>query len=98
MDEMLKDGMQDPRTPEDQMQMMMKMMVQQAKSSDKLYNMNGVEEEQLNNSIVQLNLQNDPEFVHLVNANMQKVMMKAQQAQGGRPGGAPPGMGMGMPF
>jgi len=56
MDEMLRDGMQEPQTQEDQMQMMMKMMVQQAKSSDKLFSMNGVEEEDLNNSIVKLNL------------------------------------------
>ena len=45
MDEMLKEGMQEPMTPEDQMQMMMKMMVQQAKSADKLFNETGVEEE-----------------------------------------------------
>ena len=45
MDEMLKEGMQEPSTQEDQMQMMMKMMVQQAKSSDKLFNKTGVEEE-----------------------------------------------------
>jgi hypothetical protein len=45
MDEMLREGMQEPVTPEDQMQMMMKMMVQQAKSADKLFNETGVEEE-----------------------------------------------------
>ncbi len=37
--------------------------------------------------------------MQLVNANMQKVMMKAQQAQAGQGRGGPPGMGgMGMPF
>lgn len=45
MDEMLKDGVQEPTSQDDQMQMMMKMMVQQAKSSDKLFNETGVEEE-----------------------------------------------------
>jgi len=77
------------------MEMMMKMMVQQAKASDKLFNQTGVEEEQLNHSIQTLDLQKDPEFMDLVQRNMQKVMMKAQQAQSGAggAGGAPMGMG-----
>lgn len=74
--------------------MMMKMMVQQAKASDKLFESTGVEEDALNQSIASLNLQSDPEFMQLVQQNMQKVMMKAQQAQGGQGG---PGM-MQMPF
>lgn len=89
MDQMLQDGMgneQEQHSQEGQMAMMMKMMVQQAKASDKLFNQTGVEEEVLNQSIQTLNLQQDPEFMELVQRNMQKVMMKAQQAQGGAQG------------
>lgn len=58
MDEMLQSGMglYEPNTQEGQMAMMMKMMVQQAKSHDKLFQQTGVEEEQLNLSIVKLGL------------------------------------------
>ena len=62
------------------MMMMMKMMVQQSKAQDKLFEKTGVEEEQLNSSIQRLNLQQDPEFMQMVQENMQKVMAKAQQA------------------
>ena len=96
----MKQSMHEPTSQAGQMEMMMKMMVQQAKAVDKLFNETGVEEEQLNQSIQTLNLQQDPEFNQLVQQNMQKVMMKAQQAQvggmGGGMGGGPP-MG-GMPF
>ena len=74
------------------MMMMMKMMVQQSKAQDKLFEKTGVEEEQLNSSIQRLNLQQDPEFKQMVQENMQKVMAKAQQAQGGM--GGMPQMGM----
>ena len=62
------------------MMMMMKMMVHQSKAQDKLFEKTGVEEEQLNSSIQRLNLQQDPEFMQMVQENMQKVMAKAQQA------------------
>jgi len=93
MDDMMKSGMMNEQQPggQGQMEMMMKMMVQQAKSSDKLFERIGIEEDELNNSIVKLNLQQDPEFMKLVNDNMQKVMAKAQQAQGGMGGGPPMG-------
>ena len=45
MDAMMKDGMQNPQSQEGQMQMMMKMMVQQSKAQDKLFEKTGVEEE-----------------------------------------------------
>lgn len=77
----------------DQMQMMMKMMIQQAKAQDELFLKTGVEEELLNISVQKNNLQNDPEFTMLVQQNMQKVMAKA-----GGPGGMGGGMGGGMPF
>lgn len=74
------------------MMMMMKMMVQQCKAQDELYARTAVEEEQLNSSIQRLNLQNDPEFMQMVQENMQKVMAKAQTAQGGMGGGPMGGM------
>ena len=58
--------------------MMMKMMVQQQRAQDKLFEKTGVEEDQLNSSIQKLGLQNDPEFMKMVQENMQKVMAKAQ--------------------
>lgn len=100
MDEMMKEGMaaggMNPQSQEGQMIMMMKMMVKQARASDALFAKTGVEEDELNNSIQTLDLQKDPMFVMMVQENMQKVMMKAQQAQGGM--GGPPGgqMPMGM--
>ena len=57
---------------------MMKMMVQQQRAQDKLFEKTGVEEDQLNSSIQKLGLQNDPEFMKMVQENMQKVMAKAQ--------------------
>ena len=51
MDEMMKQSMHEPTSQAGQMEMMMKMMVQQAKAVDKLFNETGVEEEQLNQSI-----------------------------------------------
>ena len=43
-------------TQEGQMEMMMKMMIHQAKAADKLFNETGWEEEDLNDSIMKLNL------------------------------------------
>jgi len=86
MEAMMKDGMANPQSQEGQMMMMMKMMVQQCKAQDKLFEKTGVEEEQLNSSIQRLNLQSDAEFMQMVHENMQKVMQKAQQAQGGMGG------------
>ena len=79
MDEMLKDGMggAGDNSQEGQMMMMMKMMVQQSKASDKLWDKTGVEEDQLNFSIMELKLQEDPDFMKMVNENMAKVMAKA---------------------
>ena len=54
------------------------MMVQQQRAQDKLFEKTGVEEDQLNSSIQKLGLQNDPEFMKMVQENMQKVMAKAQ--------------------
>ena len=48
------------------MKMMMKMMVQQSRSNDKLFENTGVEEDQLNACILKLDLQKDPEFLQLV--------------------------------
>lgn len=56
MDAMMKDGMANPQTQDGQMAMMMKMMVQQSKAQDKLFEKTGVEEDQLNSSIQRLNL------------------------------------------
>lgn len=92
MEAMMKEGVANPQTQEGQMMMMMKMMVQQSKAQDKLYEKTGVEEEQLNSSIQRLNLQQDQEFMDMVQENMHKVMAKAQQAQGAG------GMGGGMPM
>ena len=90
MDEMMRSGaMNPPRNQMEEMQMMMKMMVQQCKSQDKLFIEQGVEEEHLNQSIQDKNLQQDPEFNAMLQANMKKVMMKAQQAQAAAGGGMP---------
>ena len=53
MDQMMKDGManQNPQSQEGQMMMMMKMMVEQCKGQDLLFQRTGVEEDQLNYSI-----------------------------------------------
>lgn len=49
MDDMMRSGaMNPPRNQMEEMQMMMKMMVQQCKSQDKLFLEQGVEEEHLN--------------------------------------------------
>ena len=95
MDEMMKDGnMQEPGSQEDQMKMMMKMMVQQARSQDKFFERTGHEEESLNHHITKHNLQQDPVFMKMVQDNMAQVMAKAQAAQGnsGGMGGGMPGM------
>ena len=80
----------------------MKMMVQQAKAQDKLWEQTGEEEDKLNQSISKHNLQQDPIFMKMVQDNMAKVMAKAQTAQGGAGGGGMGGgmggMGGGMPF
>ena len=90
MDKMMREGMnQQPRNQEEQMMAMMKMVVAQAQTSDKLFLETGVEEDHLNHSISSLNLQEDAEFQHLVKANMEAVMKKVNQngAQGQGPGG-----------
>ena len=56
METMMKEGMQEPNSEAGQMQMMMKMMTQQAIATDKLYEQTGVEEEELHNSITKNNL------------------------------------------
>jgi hypothetical protein len=81
------------------MRMMMKMMVQQAKSQDKFFERTGHEEESLNHHITKHNLQADPVFMKMVQDNMAQVMAKAQAAQGAPgAGGMGGGMGGGMPF
>lgn len=64
MDDMMKQGMDQgaDQSPEGQMAMMMKVMVSQAKASDKLWEQTGVEEEHLNSSIQLNDLQQDKEF------------------------------------
>lgn len=76
--------------PDAQMKMMMKMMINQAKSSDQLFEETGVDDDQLNFSIQKLDLEKDEEFLAIARKNMQEVMMKAQKAN--------PGMGGGMPM
>lgn len=44
------------------MNMMMKAVVEQHRAQDQLFTQTGVEEEQLNQSIVKLKLENDPDF------------------------------------
>ena len=54
---MLKNGMgQQSQNEQDQMEMMMKMMYEQARATDKLFEQTGVEEDELNHSIAKLNL------------------------------------------
>ena len=71
---------------------MIKAVIQQAKSSDQLFERTGVEEEQLLFSIDKLGLDKDPEFIRLMSEAMMKAKMKASQAMGMAGGG---GMGMG---
>ena len=78
-------------TQEGQMVMMKKIMVNQAKAQDKLFNETGVEEQQLNSSIQALNLQQDPEFMAMVQENMMVMMKKMQESEGGMGGGGPMG-------
>lgn len=56
METLMKEGMQEPNSQMDQMQMMIRMMTQQAIASDKLYDETGVEEEELHRSITTNNL------------------------------------------
>ena len=56
---------------------MMKAMVQQAKSADRLFAQTGVEEEQLLYSIDKLELDKDQEFISLMSSYMMKARAKA---------------------
>lgn len=56
MEAMMKEGMHESQSEEGQMQMMMRMMTQQAMSTDKLFDQTGVEEEELHKSITANNL------------------------------------------
>jgi hypothetical protein len=59
---------------------MVKAVVQQAKSCDKLFEKTGVEEEQLLYSIEKLRLDTDQEFISVMTEYMNKARTKAQQA------------------
>lgn len=84
---MMASGMnQHEATQEGQMIMMQKIMLNQAKAQDTLFNETGIEEQQLNASIQALNLQQDPEFMAMVQENMMKMMTKMQQSEGGMGG------------
>ena len=56
MDEMMKEGMGNVYNQEDQMRMMTKMMVKQAKSQDLFAQKSGFEEDELQKAIVELDL------------------------------------------
>ena len=56
---------------------MVKAVVQQAKSCDKLYEKTGVEEEQLLYSIEKLGLDRDQEFIQVMSEYMNKARTKA---------------------
>jgi len=58
MESMIKEGMtgMNPQSQEGQLVMMMKMMVQQSRAQDKLFERTGIEEDQLNQSIAKLEL------------------------------------------
>ena len=65
------------------MNMMMKAVFQQHKSDDQLFSETGVEAEQLNQSIVKLKLENDPDFIKIKIASESQypAMAMALQAQ-----------------
>ena len=91
IDDIMKSGMlgQQPQSYQAQHEQMMKAMVQQAKSADRLFAQTGVEEEQLLYSIDKLELDKDQEFISLMSSYMMKARAKAtqmMQAQGGAPG------------
>ena len=77
------------------MNMMMKAVVEQHKAQDQLFSETGVEEEQLNQSIIKLKLEQDPEFRKIAFESQSRAMAMAQQAQGGM-GGGPGGQPMGL--
>lgn len=66
MDELMKEGMTDMRSQDDQMRMMSKMMIKQAKANDQYFFEVGEEEETLGLDVNNLGLQNDPEFQHVL--------------------------------
>ena len=69
------------------MNMMMKAVVDKAKAQDQFFSETGVEEEQLNLSIVKLKLENDPEFRKIAFESQSRAMAMMQQVQGGMGGG-----------
>jgi hypothetical protein len=64
---------QNPQSMEDPMEGMMEMMVEQAKMSDDMYDIHGVDEEEFNQAMVYYNLMNDPEVQRKVMENMRKL-------------------------
>lgn len=60
--------------------MMMKVMVQKARTADQFYEETGFEEDQLNAAIQKLGLQYDYDFMQMVQDNMNEIKRKAQQA------------------
>ena len=65
----------------DQNEMMLQMMVEQAKLSDEMFEKYGVDEEEFNGCLMHYNLQNDPEIRKRMEEHMKKL-------------GIAPGMGM----
>ena len=61
---MIKEGLNglDPLKDEDQMKIMLRALISQALTQDKLFEQTGVEEEQLIYSVQKLGLESEPEF------------------------------------
>lgn len=68
MQAMMQRGGGDPM--EKQKEMMFIIMVEQCKSTDKMWKQTGVDQEELENAIQKLNLQADPEFKKVMNEYM----------------------------
>lgn len=51
----------------------MDMMMEQAKLSDEMYELHGVDEEEFNASMLHYNLMNDPEVTKVMMENMKKL-------------------------
>ena len=59
---------------------MVKVMVNKARTCDKLFEETGVEEDHINAAIRKLALQNDKDVMQLVQENMEKINQKAKNA------------------
>uniref|UniRef100_A0A7S3IUS4 Uncharacterized protein n=1 Tax=Strombidium inclinatum TaxID=197538 RepID=A0A7S3IUS4_9SPIT len=103
MDEMLKnpDALRDAQNgdnEEAQKKMMHKLLLQQCKSTDTMFQKTNIELEELDDEIKNQKLQDDPEFRQIMQEYVGKMQQKAIQAQmmaggGGMGGMGGPGMG-----